>query len=332
MRRLAAALAALCLCLTACPDADQRAERARSQAREALARGERDTALDAIASLERVGGDTPEAIRERATLLIQAGEAPAVVWLLEDAVARFPDASALRLLLAQTALLVNDPTRADRVAAEIPSDGDDAGAALVVRARAALALGDLDAALERFRRAEQGDPTRPELRIPRIAALLAEGRFDAADRALAEARAQVADPDAALLASLELALLQYRVTDARQQLQRAERGSDPAAAAQAREALRAALEAIGARAQADPSQLGAWQVYVYGMLASGRAEEASGALEAALAEDPERLALLPLLAHARLARADRTGAEQALRDLAKRGTAAAALPDRKSVV
>ena len=89
MHRLAAYVPALCLTLIACPDAEQRAERARQQAVEALVRGERDTALDAIASLQRVTPDDPESIREQAVLLIHAGEAPRVVWLLEDAVSRF---------------------------------------------------------------------------------------------------------------------------------------------------------------------------------------------------------------------------------------------------
>ena len=184
MRRPVGLVAALCCSLIACPDAEQRAERARKQAVEALVRGERDTALDAIASLQRATPDDPESIREQAVLLIHAGEAPRVVWLLEDAVARFPDEPALRLLLAEAALLVNDPVRADAVAAEIAPDAEAAAEALVMRARAAMALGDLEMALARFELAEHSAPERPELRAPRIAALLGERRFDEAAFAL----------------------------------------------------------------------------------------------------------------------------------------------------
>lgn len=324
VRRLTASVALLCLTLLACPGAEERAEHARARARQALASGERDAALDAIASLRSASGDTPEAIQEQALLLIQAGEAPAVVWLLEDARKRFPDSVALRLLLAQTALIVDDPVRAEALAKDVPEDSPDTGVALVVRARAALALGDLDAALALFRRAEALEPDRPELRAPRIAALLAERRFDQAAQALDEARRQSAGSEPDPFEPLELALQQYRAADARQRLGHAEQVGDSAAAAQAREELRAAVDALGERVATAPRQLGAWPLWVQEMLLSGRAAEAATALEAARA--PDRLDLLPLLARVKLALADPAGAERALRELAERGPATACLP------
>jgi tetratricopeptide (TPR) repeat protein len=324
MRRLAVPVAAVCLGLTTCSDAQEQAERARLQARQALARGERDAALDAIASLRRAGPDTPETIHEHASLLIHAGEAPRVVWLLEDAVARYPHEPTLVLLLAEAALLVNDPVRAEAAARRVPADAEVAGRALVMRARAALALGDLERAMDLFRRAEQVEPARLELRAPRVAALLAERRFEDAASALAEAKAQVTKPDAPLLASMELALHQYRSADARRRVLQA--GGNPEAAAAARRDFDGAIEDAGAMARAAPRHLGAWQLFAQGMLATGRASEAATALEAALAEDPEALALLPLLARARLALGDADAAERALRDLAGQDPPSAVLP------
>lgn len=326
MDRLAALVAALCVVLAACSDPEEQLERARTQAQQAIAAGDRKTALDAIAWLQRATPDDPEAIREQASLLIQAGEAPRVVWLLEDAVARFPDDAMLRLLLAEAALLVNDPVRATRAAEAIPADAEAAWAALLVRARATMALGDLDAALVLFERAEQSSPDRPELRTPRIAALLGERRFEDAARAVDAARQDLADVNPALVASLELALHQYRASDARQRVQLAEQERDAAAVARAREDLDGVLADLGALARAAPGNLGAWQIWVQGLLATARAGEAAAALEQARAESPETLALLPLLARVRLALAEPEAAENVLRELAGHDPATTSLP------
>lgn len=326
MHRLAAYVPVLCVALIACPDTEQRAERARTQAVEALAQGERDTALAAIASLQRATPDDPQSIREHAALLIHAGEAPRVVWLLEDAIARFPDEPSLRLLLAEAALLVNDPVRAEAVAAQIAPAAEGAAEALVLRARAAMALGDLETALARFELAERSAPERPELRAPRIAALLGERRFDEAARALEEAETLQGDPGSPLIASLSLALHQYRSTDARRRLRRAARDADEAAASQAQRDLDAAITDVGALARANARDLGAWLLWIPGLVSTGRAAEAAEALESALSGESPPLALYPLLAQTRLALAEPDAAEAALRKLASHDPPTACLP------
>src|SRR5262245_26772659 len=96
----------LLLALAACSPSERDA---REQAREALARGERGAAIEAIEALRQAAHDTPEAYLEQADLWIRAGEAPRAVWLLDEGVARFPERHDLRLFLASTALLVGDP-------------------------------------------------------------------------------------------------------------------------------------------------------------------------------------------------------------------------------
>lgn len=317
-RVLPAALAALAA--LGCPADGERAARAREEAHRALARGERGAALDAIAQLERAGGDDPAAIHERALLLILSGEAPRVAWLLADAVERFPDATELRLLLAETALLLADPARAEAVAAAIPESDPAAGRALAIRARAALAGGDLDAALALFRRAEDTEPSRPELRAPRVGALLAEGRFEEARRAVEEARA--AAPEAGELA---LALHHYQLADAERRWLRAEQAGDATAAAGARADLDAALDALAELAAESPGRLAAWQLLVHGLIAAGRAGEAADRLAAAPAGAPQ-VPVSILLARAKLAQGRPDAAEQVLRDLFARDARAGALP------
>ena len=318
-RALPAALAALAA--LGCPAADERAERARDEVHQALARGERGAALEAIGQLERASADDPAAIHERALLLILSGEAPRVAWLLEDAVARFPAATPLRLLLAETALLLADPARAETVAVGVSESDPAFGQALAIRARAALARGELDAALALFRRAEETAPERPELRAPRVGALLAEGRFEEARRAVEEARA--AAPQAG--AELALALHHYRLAEAERRWLRAEQAGDPDAAARARADLDAALDALADFAEKAPERLAAWQLLVHGLIATGRAGEAADRLAAAPAGAPD-VPLAVLLARARLAQGRPDAAEQVLRDLFARDARAGALP------
>ena len=310
--------------LLGCPGEPQ-ADRARRQAEEALARGERETALDAIATLERSGADDPEALRERAVLLIRAGEAPRVVWQLEEALARFPDDARLRLLLAEAALLVNDPVRAQRALAPVPP-GDHATAALVLRARAAMALGNLPEALALFEQAEATRPGSVAVREPRIAALLAERRFDDAGRALADAREAAGGEGEARLDALELALLQYRASDAERRLREALQQGDESATADARQALHDATRDSGALAERRPELLGAWQLHVGGLVAAGRSDDAARALVRERERRPPALALLPLLASVRLAQARPDDAEALLRELAAASEGAQVLP------
>jgi tetratricopeptide (TPR) repeat protein len=309
-------VALLCGCGDSEPDARQ-ARELTQRARQALARGEREEALAAIESLEHSRPESPDALSERARLLIQAGEAARVVWLLEDGVKRFPDDAALRLLLAEAALLVNDPARAERTLATLPEsmEPEQAAQVLLLRARAALARGDLDTAIARFREAESRDPHSAALRAPRIGALLAERRLAEAALAVREARSQArSESDREMTRGFELALHQLRAADARERLQAALLAGDASAAEAARRDLADAVDDTGALARSARRDAAAWQSYVLGLIGSGRADEARSALDAARRDDPEWLALHALRAWALLAMADDAGAEEALRE------------------
>ena len=82
-RWLHAALLGLALTLAlGCTPAEERAEKTREAVGEAIARGDREAALDAIGDLRAVAGDTADAQLELAQLLVRAGNAPEAGWLL----------------------------------------------------------------------------------------------------------------------------------------------------------------------------------------------------------------------------------------------------------
>jgi tetratricopeptide (TPR) repeat protein len=314
-------LAILCAALAACSSSE---ERARHDAQQAIARGERGAAIEAIEALHAAAPDTPDALLERAELWIRAGEAPRAVWLLEEGVARYPERADLRLLLASSSLLVGDPARAETVAGAVPEGAPEHPAALLVRARARLELGDLEGGLEAFRSAETQRPDSAELRIPRVAALLEERRFKEARAALDEAYAAFEDESArALLRSVELVLLQFQAREALLQGAAAERKGDAAAREQARAAFDETLAAVQTLATGAPDELAAWQVLAELAQAGGHPERAEPALRAALDTESGRLDLYPLLASSAAARGDEAEALRLLRELALRSGAAA---------
>ena len=305
----------LALALACSPSADH----AREQAQAALARGERDAAIQAIEALQAAAPETPDAFLEQAELWIRAGEAPRAVWLLEDGTARFPDRSDLRLFLASTALLVGDPARADAVARAIPERANEYPEALLLRAQARVALGDLDGGLAAFREAEAERPARATLRIPRIAALLQERRFGEARAALDEAYAAVEEAsERDVVRRAELALLQYQAVDALRRASDPAQGGDGAAVASARQEVEATLAAVRALAERAPDDAAAWQLLTSLAISSGRPELAAPAVRAALDADPKRIALYSLLASLAIARGDEAEAERQLRALAER--------------
>ena len=77
--------------LSGCPTPEERAEEARAEARHALETGQRAEAVAALKRLRATQPDTPEALNELVGLLIQAGEAPQAVWVLEEGLERFPE-------------------------------------------------------------------------------------------------------------------------------------------------------------------------------------------------------------------------------------------------
>jgi tetratricopeptide (TPR) repeat protein len=315
-------LAWLAIALAACsPSADH----AREQAQAALARGERDAAIEAIEALHAAAPATPDAVLEQAALWIRAGEALRAVWLLEEGSARFPDRHDLRLYLASTALLVGDPARAEAVASAIPERANEYPEALLVRAQARVALGDLEGGLAVFREAEAERPARATQWIPRIAALLGERRFREARAALDEAYAAVEDAsERDVVRRAELALYQFQATDALQRANESAPAGDRADAASARQDVEAAIGGVRALAEKAPDDAAGWQLLTSLALASGRPELAEPALRAALEADPKRVALHALLASLAVGRGDDAEAERQLRAQADRSEVPAA--------
>ncbi len=297
LARIARVLAAAVV-LSVCASPEERAESAPAAVQEALQRGDRDAALAALQDLRESQPDTPEALAEYTTLLVRAGEANQALWRLEAAVQRFPERHDLRLALASAALLVNDASRARAAAGRIPADSEHHPRALLTLAWAELQLGSLEGALALFEEAERRYPDLPQARVARIATLVNERRFDDARQALKEANQSPESAESSeALHRLEIAL--YRVE--------ATQGESEAAIA----ALRALVEA-------DPSDLPAWNALVQVLWAAGRAADARDIVRAALEADPEQLALYTALAslHAALGEADE--AELRLRELAER--------------
>lgn len=292
MRRLGVlCIALLALASAACSSREERTEEAGEDARAALKRGSRRDALEALERLRSAQPDTAEAIRVYARLLVAAGEAPEAVWVLEDAVARFDDHE-LRLALATVLLLVSDAARARDVVEQVPEHAPQYARALMLRARAELKLGKLEAALAAFRDVERYHPDQPGVRLPRIAALLEERRFDEARQAIEEARdATTDDPMVETLRRLEASLHTHE----------AKEGDVEAATAGLRHLVDEAPE--------DP---GLWRSLFQLLFAQRKIEEARDLAVAALAEDPDRLFLYGLVATVEGALGRREEAEAAL--------------------
>ena len=314
-------LVLLLFCLAACSPS---AEDARARAQAALARGDRREAIEAIGVLESAQRDAPEARLEQSELWIRAGEAPRAVWRLEQAVSRFRDRSDLRLALANAEQLVGDPARAAAIAREIPASAAEHPEALLVSARAQIALGDLDAGLAAFEQAERERPADAELRVPRIAALLDERRYTEARVALEAAYARFPDEASrAPLRAQELLLLQVRVQDALHLAQGAAQRGDADAASRAQQEIDESLDGLIRLARSAPDDASIWQALTLLAIPAGRVERAETALRAALAENADRALLRPLLAALAVARGDDAGAEALLRDAVRADTGGA---------
>jgi tetratricopeptide (TPR) repeat protein len=312
----------LALALVGCSPSE---ESAREQAKNALAQGDRAVAIEAIEALRKASPQTPEAYLEQANLWVRAGEAPRAVWLLDEGVTRFPDRADLRLVQATTALLVGDPARADAIAKSIPETASEHADALLIEARAQVALGDLAAGLETFRRAEAERPDRADLRIPRVAALLEEHRFVEARAALDEAYGAFEDDEPrALLRNVQTVLLQYQATDALRRAGEAELKGDAAAGERARKEVEEAIVGVRGLAGRAPDDEMAWQAMTSLAISAGRTDLAEPALRAAQADDPKRLGLYTLLASVAVAKGDEAEAERQLRALIEQSDAPAA--------
>ena len=296
----ALSLAALCGCGTA----EERSESARQDVREALSRGDVGDALSALKALRESQPDTPEAILEYAILLVQAGEATQAVWVLQEALGRFPDRHDLRVALGRAALLVSDPALARAILVEVPAESDDHPMALLTLSQAELQLGNLERGLEVIAQAEQLYPDLPGLRAARIGTLLGEQRIDEARAALAEAKSlYTSDEGRVAVRGLETALhtveLRAGQTDA-------------------------AITGLLAMVDADPGDTASWQPLIEALARAGRLDEGQRRLQAAIEQDRSRYALYGILASVEVLLGKSERAEAVLRDLIARSPSPAA--------
>lgn len=262
--------------LPACDSPEERAERARAEAREALEHGDRGGALGALRELRGLRPESPERALEQSELMLAAGEAPQALWMLEEAQGRFPESDALRTGLARVALVVQDPARARRVLGSVGPESPQHFEALVLRAQAALDLGELERGLDLLAEAGERYPDRPEARLTEIATLLRERRFeDARARIDALRRSEGLEP--ALVRRLQLltALLDARRGDAERAI--------------------AAVDAALAEAPADPA---AWQALATILAPASRGRKLLERLEEAAKRAPDAALLHRLRAEA----------------------------------
>ena len=292
--------------LIGCTPPDERAEQARRAIAQALGQGDRSAALEAVEELRGSLPDTGDSLLELAQLLVRSGDAPRAAWLLEEAVQRFPERDDLRLALARVSLLLGNPSLAQQAVAPVDSGSEQHLAALVTRAQAELNLGDLEQALATLAEAEELYPDQPEARLVRIATLLSEHRQDEARAAIEDARGALAGEDEETLAvrrRLDLTLAQIQ----------AEQGE-----------TEAALEAIDALLDSDPSDLMAWRVRVQLLTKAERVPEALAHVEVALAAEERPAELHVLVAGIHAALGDEDAAEAALRSYVEGSQSAAA--------
>jgi len=284
--------------LVACPPPQDRAEQARDQARQALARGDRPAALEALGTLREMQPESAAEWVELAGLLVLAGEAPQVVWMLQEGVRRFPEDAELRLALAEAALLVGDANSAQAALLPIDSDSEHHTAALLLRAQSELRLGDLEAALATLSHAEALNPERPEARLMRITALLGEHRFDEAEELIEAGRPALVEAGAAdALRRVETHLYAMQ--------------SESGESETAIDGLRRLVESD----RGDPL---AWRAYASALQRAGKVDDAIAGLQSAISEDPERFALYSLLAPLLAASGQPDEGAEVLRDLAQR--------------
>jgi len=285
-----------------CPTPEEQAEDARAEARSALESGRRGEALAALERLRASQPDTPEALIELAQLLVQAGEAPQAVWVLEAGLDRFPDRDDLRLGLATAGLLTNDPSLAARALRAIPEASEQHATALLLLAQAELQLGHLDRALEVLDAGEARHPEIAQFGLSRVVTLMQEKRFDDARVALARAR-ESATPEVLPHLRRQEALLELRDLEAR------------AAADEPTDVPFDRLQALVAEAGDD---VRLWQVLVEAAARTARAPRAFELLDAATRERPDDVSLLTLLARLQVMRGEPDEAERLLRTVIER--------------
>lgn len=261
--------------LGACSSAQERRSAAREAAVAALQKGDRNAALKQIRKL-RAEADTAESLQEVAAMLVQAGEAPQAAWILEDAVARYPERLELRLALGNVAMLTANASMARQAVSAIPPSSEYHAQALLLLAQAEIDLGNLDRGLEILTQAQELYPDRPEARMARIATLVREDRYDEARKAVEEARAAL-DPEehADLLARMDVTFAEILA---------------------AQGDVEGAIASVRARLDEDPGRAPLWQVWVRLMLRAQHGEEALAEIDQQQAARPDDASLYALRA------------------------------------
>lgn len=291
IRRLSAWILALAL-VAGCQPSLEEAQQRGHQALEAGDPARVQAALDDLRGRRLA---SPETLLLVTDLMLRAGEAPQAVWDLEEGLERFPDRDDLRVALARVALVVGNPSRAASVLADVGPDSASHLASLLLRARAALDLGDLDAALALFDEAERTHPDAPEAAVARIATLVQERRFEEAGAAIERVRAS---------GVLERAGISIEALAARIEILAGDR-----------DAARARLRR---RHDEAPDDLAALDLLLPLLAADGDVDEALTRARASRDAVPDRPEAWSLLARVHVMRGERDAAEKALRTFAER--------------
>jgi len=288
--RALACLLATAVALVGCErGGDDQPARARFEA--AIADRDLVRARSAALELGQELPDTPEAVIEVARLLADIGEMNQARWMLEQALARHPGRTELALGLAETSLRVGDAEGALSALEQLPEAADEAAYAEVLRARAHIQLGQLEAGLAMLDRAHERFDEPALFRLERIDVLVGEHRVEEALETVREMRADPSVPDAV---RRWLALKE----------------SDLVSGSEGPEAALPLLDALWAEDHAS-DEVAMRRTSL--LVSLGRASSALADLREAIGEHPRAVALYVIAAQAAVATGDLAAAESLLR-------------------
>jgi arylsulfatase A-like enzyme/tetratricopeptide (TPR) repeat protein len=283
----------LLLVLAACRrDAPDPLEDARESLSHAFSRHDVTALSDALAKLRAVRPQSATELAELAALMMRAGETAHALWLLEAGISDYPHRDELRLLVARASLVVGDPVRVLAVLDPIAIDSDQHLASLMLRARAQLELGDLDAALAYFEDAQQRYPDSPHASYARLFTLLREERVEDARMVIEEARKRVKTPER--IRELDVLVAQIEFAQGERD---------------------AGLERMRALVEISPDEIPLRQLLSRSLQSAGELEEALEVARDGLAGNPEHPTLQAMVAWAYLLLGRQAEAEQSLRAL-----------------
>ncbi len=247
---------------------------------------------DARAQLQSASAETPEELAEIAALMMRAGETAHALWVLEAGILRYPERDDLRILLARGALVVGDPVRVFAVLESVEPGSDRHLASLMLRARAQLELGRLDAALAIFEEAQEHYPDSPHANHARVSTLLREGRIEAARTAIEEARGRAQSLER--IRELDILVAQIEFAHGERE---------------------AGLERMRSLVEEAPDDIQLRQGLTRTLQADGKLDEALDVARVGLVRDPDHPRLQAMVAWAYMLLGRQDDAEQALHEL-----------------